>query len=143
MALPAYLPTVQGSHYLLGSDAGQVQSFLVNPGSADYVVGGYSINNIMVRARLICEAHVVGMNAQASGFWPELIFPIEQLASTILAGGAGVGPPYSQTLGAGYTGYSSFNFKVYENNTTSGRFLELSTNYDLIGTVWMIRVRYV
>lgn len=146
MALPAYLPEVQGSRVMLGPDGGQEASFLVNPGSADYIFGGYTINNIMTRLRLISGAWIEGMNAQASGFWPEIIFPLAQLQSTILAGvsaalGGAAGVPWGQTLGAPVSGYSSLQFKVYENNTTSGRLLELSTSYDLIGVGWILRVR--
>src|ERR1700739_470309 len=119
MALPSYLPSIQGTRLSLGPDSGIEESFLINPGLlpggiGDYVTGGYLITNIMCRLKLISDAWVTSCNELAAGWEPQTVFDIRQLQMTpILSGGAGgpgQGLPYSQTLGPGIAGYTQFQF---------------------------------
>jgi len=135
---------------MLGPDSGYEESFLISPGLnvgqiGDYVQGGYLITNIACRMKLIADAWVSSCNLLAAGFVAQCVFDLRQISSTILSGGAGgpgQGLPYSQTAGAGISGYSQFEFRVYTQAAgTGGRLLEAPTTTSFLGCGWVIKVR--
>ena len=145
MALPNPLPIVQGSRLYLGPDSAAIEeTFIVNPGQSDYPVNGYVITNIQLRLKLIAFAWITGVNNLGSGYVPQVEFPIAQLASTIIGGGLGgpgQGLPFSQTAGAGITGYTQLNFKIYTGGSAQARLTEATVNTDFLGCGWLLTVR--
>src|ERR1035441_437655 len=101
MALPNPLPLVQGSRVLLGIDL-QEETFLIVPGTSDYVTNGYPITAAQCRLKSIQQAWVSGGNATAfpanSGWYAVTVFALTQMGAV--------------AAGAGFTGYSQFLFKV-------------------------------
>lgn len=126
MALANPLPEVQGSRMVLGPDGGSQATFLIVPGSADYVTGGYPVTASNCRLKNIQTANVVGGNATAfpasAGWYAEIVFAIAQIGAV--------------ATGAGFTGYSQFLFKVYVASTG----VELAAAGQLTGAIWMVTV---
>lgn len=146
MALPNPLPIAQGSRLYLGPDSAAIEeTFLVNPGFADYVVNGYVITAIQLRLKLIAFAWITGCNVLASGYVPQIEFPLAQLASTPILGGGiggpGQGLPFSQTAGAAITGYSQLNFKIFTGAAAQARLTEATVNTNFEGCGWLMTVR--
>jgi hypothetical protein len=126
MALPNPLPIVQGSRLALGPDGGWQETFLIVPGTSDYVTLGYPITAVQCRLKSIQTANVTGGNVVAfpasGGWYAECVFPIVQMGAV--------------ASGAGFTGYSQFLFKIYVASTG----VELAVGGSLAGAVWMVTV---
>jgi hypothetical protein len=126
MALPNPLPAVQGTRFTLGPDAGWMDTFLIVPGTSDYVTGGYAITAIQCRLKYVTTAWVTGGNATAfpanTGWYAVTVFPIVQYGAV--------------ATGAGLTGYSQFLFKVYVASTG----VEVGSGGSLAGNVWQVTV---
>lgn len=121
MSLPNPLPGIQGSRIFHGPDL-QEDSFLIVPGTSDYVTNGYVITAIAARMLKIQRAWVSAFNATATGYTPQCVFPIAQMGA--VAGGAG------------FTGYSQFLFKLLV--VTTG--VEVANGANLTGAVWAVTV---
>lgn len=121
MALPNPLPIVQGSRIVYGPEL-QQETFLIVPGTSDYVTGGYVITAAQCRLLKIQYADTSGMNATASGFTPVPVFAFVQIGAV--------------ATGAGFTGYSQFLFKVLV--VTTG--VEVGNGANLAGCVWQLQV---
>ncbi len=123
MALPNPLPAVQGSRVLLGPDL-QQESFLIVPGTSDYVTGGYAITNIACRLKNIQSAWVSGANATAVATWVgEPVFAFAQIGAA--------------ATGAGFTGYSQFLFYVWVLSTQA----QAGSGANLTGAIWQVTVQ--
>jgi len=123
MALPNPLPAVQGARVLLGPDL-QQDTFLIVPGTSDYVTGGYAITNIACRLKNIQTAWVSGANATAVATWNAVpVFAIAQIGGV--------------STGAGFTGYSQFLFYVYVLSTGS----QAGSGANLTGAIWQVTVQ--
>lgn len=146
MALPNPLPIVQGSRIYHGPDAASIEeTFLINPGANDYPLNGYVLTPIQLRLKLIAFAWISGWNDLAAGYVAQPVFDMRQLASTPILGGGVGGPgqglPFSQTAGAGITGYSQLNFMVFSGASAQARLTQLTTNSNLEGCAWFLTVR--
>lgn len=145
MALPNPIPGVQGSRLYLGPDSAAIEdTFLINPGNADYPTGGYVITNIQLRLKLIAFAWISGWNDLAAGYVAQPVFDMRQLQGTILGGGIGgpgQGLPFSQTAGPGITGYTQLNFQVFSGASAQARLTQLTVNTNLEGCGWFLTVR--
>ena len=145
MALPNPIVAVQGARLSLGPDtAGIEDTFLINPGQSDYPVNGYVITALQLRLKLITFAWITGFNNLATGYVPQIEFPLAQLASAIIGGGLGgpgQGLPFSQTAGAGITGYSQVNFTIFTGAAAQARLTEATVNTDFLGCGWLMTVR--
>jgi hypothetical protein len=126
MALANPLPGVQGSRLFLGPDGGVQDTFIIAPGTSDYVTGGYVITNTACRLKNIQTAWVTGGNVTAfpanSGWYPVIVFALAQIGA--VAGGAG------------FTGYSQFLFKLYVASTG----VELGSGGSVAGAIWQVTV---
>ncbi len=123
MALPNPLPEVQGSRVLLGPDL-QQDTFLIVPGTSDYVTGGYAITNIACRLKNIQSAWVSGANATAVATWVgEPVFAFAQIGAA--------------ATGAGFTGYSQFLFYVWVLSTQA----QAGSGANLTGAIWQVTVQ--
>lgn len=123
MALPNPLPAVQGARVLLGPDL-QQDTFLIVPGTSDYVTGGYAITNIACRLKNIQSAWVSGANATAVATWVgEPVFAFAQIGAT--------------ATGAGFTGYSQFLFYVWVLSTQA----QAGSGANLTGAIWQVTVQ--
>ncbi len=123
MALPNPLPAVQGARVLLGPDL-QQDTFLIVPGTSDYVTGGYAITNIACRLKNIQSAWVSGANATAVATWVgEPVFAFAQIGAA--------------ATGAGFTGYSQFLFYVWVLSTQA----QAGSGANLTGAIWQVTVQ--
>ena len=126
MALALPLPGVQGARLLLGPDGGVQDTFLIVPGTSDYVTGGYVVSATNCRLKNIQTAWVTGGNSTAfpanSGWYPEIVFAFAQIGGT--------------STGAGFTGYSQFLFKLYVASTG----VELASGGSVAGSIWQVTV---
>lgn len=123
MALANPLPAVQGSRLYLGPDGGQMDTFIIAPGTSDYVTGGYVITNIAVRLKNIQTAWVSGANATAVATWSLTpVFAFVQIGGT--------------ASGAGVTGYSQF--LLYATVLATGA--QAANGANLTGAVWQVTV---
>jgi len=124
MALTLPLPIVQGSRIVLGPDL-QQESFLIIPGTSDYVTNGYVISALQCRLKNLQSAWVSATNATFSpansGWYAQCVFALAQLA----------------TSGAGFTGYSQFLLKVYVASTG----VELASGGNLTGSIIQVTVQ--
>ena len=146
MALPNPIPSVQGARMYLGPDSAAIEdTFLINPGANDYPLNGYTLTNIQLRLKLIAFAWISAWNDLAAGYVAQPVFDLRQLASTPILGGGVGGPgqglPFSQTAGAGITGYTSFQFAVFSGSSAQARLTQLTTNSNLEGCAWLLTVR--
>lgn len=121
MALPNPLPSIQESRIYHGPGL-QEDSFLIVPGVSDYVTNGYAITALQCRMSKVQRAWVSALNATASGYVPQCVFPIVQI-------GAVQG-------GAGFSGYAQFLFKLLV--VTTG--VEVANGANLTGAVWAVTV---
>ena len=113
---------VQGSRVALGIDLQQA-SFLIIPGSSDYVTGGYVLTAQMLTFKGIQSAWVSGANATAIAGWVAVpVFAFAQLG-------------LSASPGAGFTGYSQFLLYVYV--VTTGA----QNSANLAGAIWQLTVQ--
>jgi hypothetical protein len=126
MALASPLPGVQGSRLFLGPDGGVQDTFLIVPGTSDYVTGGYAVTNVACRLKNIQTAWVTGGNSTAfpasGGWYPEIVFAFVQIGAV--------------STGAGVTGYSQFLFKLYVASTG----VELASGGSVAGAIWQVTV---
>lgn len=146
MALPTSLCAVQDSRVALGPEL-CCESFLVNPGYADYETGGYliAVNGYTETAaqmaahpspsavpfKSIQSVVLAGCNSTAMGWNGYPVLPLAQIGgSQLVTGGNG------QWSGKGASGYSYFNFKAMI--VTSG--IEASALADLSGAIWVITI---
>src|ERR1700690_145857 len=126
MAMNSPLPSVQGSRLLLGIDL-QQDTFLIVPGTSDYVTAGYVITNTACRMKNIQSAWISGSNATASpasgGWYGLIVFALAQIGGV--------------STGQGFTGYSQFLFKVMVASTG----VELGAGGNLAGAIWQVTVQ--
>ena len=123
MALAVPLPGVQNSHALLGPGQ-QMKSFLIVPGTSDYVTGGYAITSINTGYNPtygIQQAWVSGANATAVATWGAI--PVIALAQI---GGV--------STGAGFEGYTQILFYVYVLNGGA----QAASGANLTGAIWQL-----
>jgi hypothetical protein len=123
MALTTPLPEVQGSRIMQGIDLQQA-TFLIIPGTSDYVTGGYVITAAACRLKNIQYADITGCNTTAQGYTVLPTFPLAQLSEP------------AGTAGYGFTGYSQFLF--YLAVITTG--VQVASGFNLTGTIWQITV---
>lgn len=130
MALPNPIPAVQGAHITLGPALWE-DTFLIVPGTSDYVTGGYVIKAIQFRLLStygIMSAWVSGQNSTAAGYVPQVTLALAQMGAV--------------STGAGFEGYAQLNFQVFVTGTASGDVLnEASSGANLTGCVWLLTVR--
>jgi len=120
MALANAPVVVQGSRVDLG--LGLVESsWLIVPGTSDYVTGGYAITATMLGYSLLQQAWVSEANATATGYEAFCVFALAQLAGSSM----------------GETGYSQFLFKVDVVTTGS----QVGSGGNLAGCKWAVTVR--
>jgi hypothetical protein len=103
------------------------ESFLIAPGTSDYVTLGYPITAAYCGFKMIQGAVVTGGNATAypstAGWYAFPVFPENQLA----------------TSGQGFAGYSQFLLKVY---VAQGGSIgtEAGNGANLTGNIWQVMV---
>ena len=135
MALPSYLSVVQGSRNALGPDTGWEESFLVVPGTNDYVVGGYPITNVMTRCKIIADAWLTMQNPLAGGYDAFFNAPLEMFKSLFTS-------TYpEQGTNDAFPGYSTVYFQIFQSGSSAGREPELAAGTNLLGCVWQVRIR--
>jgi hypothetical protein len=125
MALPVPIPGVQNSHALLGPGQ-QIKSFLIVPGTSDYVTGGY----VLTCAQLgfnptygIQQAWISGANATAVATWNAVpVITFSQIGGV--------------STGAGFEGYTQILFYVYVLSTGS----QAGSGANLTGAIWQLTV---
>jgi hypothetical protein len=122
MALPNPIPGVQGARLYLGPDL-QEDTFLIVPGTSDYVTGGYVLSNTALRMKNIQQAFVTGANATAQTWGVIPTLAIAQLGGV--------------STGAGFTGYSQVLFYVYVLATGA----QVGSGGNLTGAIWQLTVR--
>ena len=125
MALANPIPAVQGSRVELGPGLHE-ETFIIAPGTSDYVTGGYVISSLALRLAAtygIQSAWVSAYNATAQAY---LVFPTLALAQF---GGT--------TSGAGFEGYSQLLFYVVVLSTQA----QVGNGANLSGCVWELTVR--
>jgi hypothetical protein len=110
----------------LDSGVGLIQeSFLLIPGSSDYVTGGYPVTATALGFKLIQSGDVNGQNATAAtpttGWNPYLVFPLAQV-------GAG---------GLGFSGYSQFLFQLLVIGTGA----QPGSGAPINGALWVVTVQ--
>jgi hypothetical protein len=101
-------------------------TYLLIPGTSDYVTGGYVVTSITLSgAKLIQTVWVSGTNATASpasgGWYGVPVLAIAQVG----------------TGGPGATGYTQFLFKVYVASTG----VELASGGNLTGAIWQVTIQ--
>lgn len=125
MALANPIPTVQGSRLVLGPAVWE-DTFVIAPGTSDYVTGGYSISALSLRFNPtygIQSAWISGANATAQAYIVNPTLAIAQIGAT--------------TSGAGFEGYSSILFYVVVLATQA----QVANGGNLTGAVWLLTVR--
>ena len=129
MSLSNPIPAVQGARAVLGP-ALWMDTFLIVPGTSDYVTNGYVIKSSALRLNPtygIQAAWVSGQNSTAAGYVPQVTLALAQLGAT--------------STGAGFEGYSQLNFQVFVTGTASGDVLnEAANGANLTGCVWLLTV---
>jgi hypothetical protein len=125
MALATPIPGVQGSHALLGIGQ-QWKSFLIVPGTSDYVTGGYALTAIQLGFNPtygIQKAWVSLANATAVATWGAV-----PLVTFVQIGGT--------STGAGTVGYTQILFYVYVLNGGA----QAGSGANLTGAIWQLEV---
>jgi hypothetical protein len=130
MALPNPIPAVQGARIVLGPAIWE-DTYLIVPGTSDYVTGGYVITALSLRCYsvngIMC-AWVSGQNSTAAGYVPQVTLALAQIGAT--------------STGAGFEGYAQLKFQVFLTGTASGDVLnEAGSGANLTGCVWLLTVR--
>jgi hypothetical protein len=117
---------VQGSRSFLGE---LIQdTFLLIPGTSDYVTNGYVVTALATNFKTIQSAWVSGINAAVATGGTYFGFPTFSLAQ--------VG-----TSGPGFTGYSQFLFAVWFLNSTGPAYAQVSSGGNLTGLIWEVTVQ--
>ena len=125
MALPNPIPTVQGSRLVLGPGLWQ-DTFLIVPGTSDYVTGGYVISSLALRFNPtygIQSAWISGANATAQTWGVIPTLALAQIGAT--------------ATGAGFEGYSQILFYAYVLSTGA----QVANGGNLAGAVWQLTVQ--
>ncbi|HKN69971.1 MAG TPA: hypothetical protein VJX30_03005 [Terriglobales bacterium] len=125
MALANPIPGVQGARIALGPGVWQ-DTFVIAPGTNDYVTGGYSISSLALRLNPtygIQSAWISGCNATAQAY---IVYPTLAIAQI---GGV--------TTGAGFEGYSTILFYVVVLSTQA----QVASGGNLSGTSWLLTVQ--
>jgi hypothetical protein len=130
MALANPLAAVQGARIVLGPGIWE-DTFVIAPGTSDYVTGGYSITAAALRLNPtygIMSAWVSGCNAAANGYVVQPTLVIAQIGAT--------------AAGAGFEGYSSILFWVgWTGAALSGVLAQVGSGQNLTGCIWLLTVR--
>lgn len=116
------IKAVQDSRVALGPAAWR-ETFLIVPGSSDYVTNGYVISGTLTGFKLIRSAALVGMNAAATPYFADCVFVLAQLATSSL----------------GFSGYSQFLFKVGTAKSAASE-TEVTGSGDLSGCIWQVAI---
>jgi len=125
MALANPLPGVQGARAVIGPGIWQ-DTFVIAPGTSDYVTGGYSISALSLRLNPtygIQSAWVSGCNSTAQAYIVNPTLAIAQMGAV--------------TTGAGFEGYSSILFYVVVLATQA----QVASGGNLTGCVWLLTVQ--
>jgi hypothetical protein len=131
MALANPLAGVQGARLFLGP-AIQEDTFVIAPGTSDYVTGGYVISALALRLNptygIMC-AWVSGQNAAAAGYVPQVTLALAQIGAV--------------ATGAGFEGYSQLKFQVFNSPAVAGiaALTEAASGFNFTGFQWLLTVR--
>jgi hypothetical protein len=129
MALTLPLPEVQGSRIALGPGVWEA-TYLIIPGSSDYVTGGYVLSSLNLRCYSpngIMGAWVSGCNAAANGYVVQPTLALAQVGTGTETGAEG----YSQILF--WVGWTGTGF--------SGVLAQIGSGGQLSGLIWELTVR--
>jgi len=131
MALPNPIPAVQGSRLVLGPGLWE-DTFLIVPGTSDYVTGGYVISALALRSLstngIMC-AWISGQNSTAAGYVPQVTLALAQMGAV--------------STGAGFEGYSQLKFQVFNSPAAAGiaPLTEAAAGFNFAGAIWLLTVR--
>ena len=130
MALTLPLPEVQGSRILLGSGV-QEATYLIIPGTSDYVTGGYVLSALNLRCYStngVMAAWISGQNAAAGGYIVQPTMVLAQVGTGSISGAAG----YSQLL-----------FAIYNSPASAGiaPLTQAASGFNFTGCIWQLTVR--
>ena len=114
---------VQDSRTNLGLGLVQ-ESWLLAPGTSDYVTNGYVITASAVGLKLIQSADINGENATALGWNGYCVFPLAQIAT-------------GANAGQGESGYTQFLFALFV--ITTG--VQLGAGGNATGSIWTVTIQ--
>jgi hypothetical protein len=99
----------------------QQESFLLIPGTSDYVTGGYPVTTTLTGFKNIQLASIDGENATALGWDAYCVFPLAQVG----------------TGGPGFGGYLQFLF--YLAVVTTG--VQAANGANISGAIWVVTIQ--
>ena len=100
------------------------ETWLLAPGTSDYVTNGYPVTAIATTLYKIQSADVNGQNAAALGWNAYCVFPIAQIASGV-------------NIGQGESGYAQFLFALFV--ITTG--VQLGSGGNASGAIWQVTIQ--